>query len=72
MAFVKVTVIDLEGNAHEAEVDPRAHRETVARDLADELGLSPIDEYTIRYAGQIREGAVIVLDRGTSKSARLL
>ena len=56
MAFVRVTVIDPEGNAHEAEVDPRAHRETIARDLVEELGLSPVDGYVIRHAGKIREG----------------
>ena len=72
MAFVRVTVIDPEGNTHEAEVDPRAHREIVARDLAEELGLSPVDGYAIRHTGKIREGSIIVIDKGVGKSARLL
>ena len=72
MAFVRVTVIDPDGNAHTAEVDQRASLDSIARDLAEELGLSPSDSYKIRYAGKIHEGAILVIDKGAGRSARLI
>lgn len=72
MAFVRVTVIDPDGNAHAAEVNQRASLDSIARDLAEDLELSPVDDYTIRHAGKIHEGSILVIDKGMSRSARLL
>jgi hypothetical protein len=72
MSYVKVTVVDLEGNTHKAEVDPRASLDSIARDLAEELELSPASDYKIRFSGRIREGSILTLDPRKSKSARLI
>lgn len=72
MSFVRVSVVDPEGNSHEAEVDPRSDLESILRDIASDLGLSPPEDYQIRHSGRIREGSILVIDKRKSRSARIL
>jgi hypothetical protein len=72
MAYVKVIVINLEGNEFDAEIDPDASPQDIENDLLAGFKLSSSEGYNLRKIPDvIREGSVLVIDKAKPVAARL-